>query len=289
MKKNHIVFLLLLFIPVLLSAQPFIDIVNVSAQRFESKYEDSLASPAEARNYNLNVCIPKVFKNGTTFLVRFAAENLASSIGDSHYSLYAFSMPVGFQFVSKNKKWKTMVLGIPKISSDLQDDLSKDMQYGGVALFTRVIHDSLKIKFGLYYNRECFGNFFVPLVGIDWKATKHINIYGLLPNNMRVEYDLGGGFYAGVGYKNYQRSYRLSGGFNNDFVRVRESQVKVFGECFVFKKVLVFTEIGYTLKYSFIQHDFTNVKEVHSDHPVYTPVKNNVIVTAGIAYRMRLD
>jgi hypothetical protein len=274
---------------VFLQAQPFIDIANASVQDFNSVYQDSAQSSSNVRNFNLNICIPKVFKNENTFLFRFGAEQLTSSIFDSHYTLYAFSMPVGFQFVSKSKKWKTMVMAIPKISSDLQDDLSKDIQYGGVTLFTRVIHDSLKIKFGLYYNREFFGNFFVPLVGIDWKATEHISVYGLLPNNMRIEYEFGDGFYAGIGYKNYQRSYRLFSGFNNDFVRVRESQVKLFGEFFVWKKILFFAEAGYTLKYSFIQYDEVNKKEEHLDHPVYTPLENSFIINLGLAYRLRLD
>jgi hypothetical protein len=286
MKK--IVLLFILF-PFFLHAQPFVDIANASFQEFKSTYNDSLHSKSNIRNYNLNVTLPKVFKNDNTFMTRLGAEQLASSIGNSHYSLYAFSLHMGFQFVTKNKKEKIMLMSISRISSDLQDDLSKDMQYGGLGLFTHVVHDSLKIKAGLYYNRECFGNFFVPLVGIDWKATKHINVYGILPNNMRVEYDFGEGFYAGVGYKNYQRSYRLFSGFGNDFVRVRESQVKVFAEFFLRKKVLFFAEIGYALKYSLIQYDEINKKEEHLDHPVYTPVNPNFVFNAGLAYRVRLD
>ena len=286
--KKIFLFIAILF-PFFLKAQPFIDIVNLNFQEIKTTYEDSLHSKNRTQNSNMTFCIPKVFDNGNTFLFRLGAEQLTSSIDSSHYSLYSFSMPVGFQFVSKSKKWKMLVMGIPRISSDLQDDLSKDILYGGTTLFTYVKNDSLKFKFGLYYNRECFGNFFVPLIGIDWKATKHINVYGILPNNIRIEYSFGDGFYAGVGYKNYQRSYRLFKGFDNDFVRVRESQVKVFGEFFVWKKVLFFAELGYTLNYSFIQYDELNVKEEHLDHPVYTPIKNNFTLTAGLAYRMRLD
>lgn len=286
MKKLFVLFTLL---PFVMKAQPFIDIINASFQEFKSTYDDSLRSKSNIRNYNLNICYPKVFKNDNTFFTRLGAEQLTSSIGNSHYSLYAFSLHAGFQFVNKSKKWKTMVMGISRISSDLQDDLSKDIQFGGLTLFTRVVHDSLKIKFGLYYNREFFGNFFVPLVGIDWKATDHINVYGILPNNLRVEYDFGEGFYAGIGYKNYQRSYRLFSGFDNDFVRVKESQVKLFAEFFVRKKVIFFAELGYALKYSLVQYGEINKKEKHLDHPVYTPVKSNFFLNGGLAYRLRLD
>src|SRR6202008_81344 len=122
MKK---LFLFTLFFPFFVEAQPFIDVANASFQEFNSTYNDSLHSKSNIRNYNLNVTIPKVFKNDNTFLTRLGAEQLTSSIGDSHYSLYAFSLHAGFQFVTKNKKEKFMLMGVSKISSDLQDDLSK--------------------------------------------------------------------------------------------------------------------------------------------------------------------
>ena len=93
-------------------------------------------------------------------------------------------MPIGMKLVSKNKKWETVLLVIPKIASDFRDAIdANDYQYGGVFLEHFVPNEKLKIKAGIYYNREAFGNLFVPLVGVDWKVNDRINLYGILPTN----------------------------------------------------------------------------------------------------------
>lgn len=283
--KKIICFILLASLPLLLKAQPFVDIVNLNASIFHSQYKDSLHRDGGRYAYNLGFLLPKVFDNGNTFLFKLSAEEITSDIDSTRAHLYSFAAPVGFQFLSKNKKWKTLVMGIPRISSDLLDDLKKDFQYGGTGLMTYVLNDSCKLKFGLYYNREAFGNFFVPLAGIDWKISDRWAVYGILPNNIRIEYNFKG-LFTGFGYKNYQRSYRLWNGFGDDYVRVKESQVKFFMEGFVWKKILLSAEIGYTLKYEFAQYnpDYT-VEQL--PQPVYTPVKNGWVATIAFAYRIR--
>ncbi len=282
------------FGPIVIQAQPFIDLVNANVQNFRGTYVDSSEQKNLTTDYNLNFFLPKVFKNGNTFMLRGGAEEIASTIDSSHYNLYSFSMPIGIQFVNKRKNWKMLLMGIPKINSDLKDDLSKDIQLGGTTLFTWVKNDSCKLKFGVFYNREYWGNFFVPLVGIDWKATKHVNIYGILPNNMRVEYSFGDGFYAGIGFKNNKRSFRLSSGFDNDYVQVKETQIKLFLEWFVWKKIIFFAEGGYGVNYSFVEYDFSEKNAsgedlIHLNHPVYTPMNKSFLFNAGFAYRLRLD
>jgi hypothetical protein len=267
-------------------AQPYVDIVNLNYSECKTKLSNASQWPVDVRDYNLGFFYPKVFKNGNTFLVRLNSEMLLSYTDSAQYNLYSFAMPVGFLFISKNKKWKTLVMGIPRISSDLKDDLKKDVQYGGTGLMTYVINDSCKIKFGLYYNREAFGNFFVPLAGIDWKVSKHIFIYGILPNNLRVEYNYDNRIFTGIGYRNYQRSYRLWKGYSDDYVRVRESQVKFFVEGFLWKNILLSAEMGYTLNYDLKQFHSDNSNE-YAPLPVYLPMKNNVMLTAALAYRIR--
>jgi hypothetical protein len=60
-------------------------------------------------------------------------------------------------------------------------------QAGGAVLLTYKKHPDLKYKFGLFYNREFFGNFFVPLAGIDWKINNRLQLFGVLPGNLVLE------------------------------------------------------------------------------------------------------
>jgi len=211
---------------------------------------------------------------------------------DSSYTskLYSVSLPFGFQFVSKNKKWKTVIMAVPKIASDFKDAIDGyDYQYGGIFLENFVHSEKLKIKAGLYYNREAFGNFFVPLVGIDWRATDRINLYGILPTNYKIEFNMiKDKLYAGLNFKSFTRSFRLSPKNNYDYVRYDEIQLKLFVDCFVYKKILIFGEIGYTLGKSPWQYTY-NTKDETFRNPVYTPLKSYPIFNVGIAYRVRLD
>jgi hypothetical protein len=277
-------------------SQPFVDIVNFNLQTFSASYADSTQWKNKTDNYFLNLFLPKNFKNGNTLLVRLNSEHLSSNISsDSSYSskLSSISLPIGMKFVSKNKKWETVLIVIPKIASDFKDAIDEnDYQYGGIFLEHFVPNDKLKIKAGLYYNREAFGNLFVPLVGVDWKVNDRINLYGILPTNYKVEFNLvKNKLYTGVNLKFFTRSFRLSQAQNYDYVRYDESQVKVFLDYFVVPKVLLFAEVGYSIGRSPWQHkNGTNDnKQPYYVNPIYTPIKNYPIISVGLAYRVRFD
>ncbi len=277
-------------------AQPFADILNFNYQTFSSNYQDSTQWKNKTDDYFLNLFLPKNFKNGNTLLVRLNTEMLSSTISpDSSYSstLSSVSLPLGMKLVSKSKKWETVVLVIPKIASDFKDAIDAyDYQYGGIFLEHFVPNDKVKIKAGLYYNREAFGNLFVPLVGVDWKVNDRINLYGILPTNYKVEFNLAKNkLYTGLNLKFFTRSFRLSKSSNYDYVRYDESQVKLFVDYFVVPKVLVFAEVGYSIGKSPWQHKYgtNDKKEAYYGNPIYTPIKNYPIISVGVAYRVRFD
>jgi len=170
MKKNTLLFFAV-FVTVNLFSQPFADIVNFSYQNFSAKYNDSLSSKNNTGNYFFNFFLPKEFKNGNTFLLRINSESIITQIkSDTNYSynVYAVSAPIGIKMVSKNKKWETILIGIPKLASDFRNKISnKDFQYGGIFLQHFVVNEKLKLRGGLYYSREAFGNFFVRFIGCD--------------------------------------------------------------------------------------------------------------------------
>lgn len=274
-------------------SQPYVDVVSFNCQTFSSTYKANSKWGNKTDDYFLNLFLPKEFKNGNLFLIRLNSEMINSTIiPDSSYTskVYNVSLPLGFQFLSKNKKWKTIVIGIPKIASDFKDPIDKyDYQYGGIFLENYVHNDKLKIKAGLYYNREAFGNFFMPLIGIDWKATDRLNLYGILPTSYKIEYSvIKNKLYAGLNFKSLTRSFRLSKSQNLDYVRYNEIQLKLFVDYFIYKKVLVFGELGYSLGKSPWQYTYnTKIESFHN--PVYTPLKSYPVFNVGIAYRIRLD
>ena len=292
-KSTYILFFLLLLLTDKIFSQPYLDVISFNCQTFSSSYKDTSKWKNKTDDYFLNFFLPKEFKNGNVLLVRLNGEMLNSTIvPDSSYTskLYNVSLPLGFQFLSENKKWKTIVIAIPKIASDFKDQVNQyDYQYGGIFLENYVYNEKLKIKAGIYYNREAFGNFFMPLIGVDWKATDRISLYGILPSGYKVEYMITKNkLYAGLNFKSLTRSFRLSKTDNFDYVRYNEIVLKLFIDFFAYKKILVFGEAGYSLGKNPLQYSY-NTKIETFRNPVYTPLKSYPIINVGIAYRIRMD
>ena len=279
-----------------LSAQPFVDLVNASYQGFQADYKDPADTSYlhnKTNNIFLNLFLPKEFKNGNVFMFRINSETINSTAGPQYaysYRLSAVSLPLGFKFVTKNKKWETILIGIPKLASDFSDKISSyDFQYGGIFLQHYVHSDKLKIKAGLYYNREAFGNFFVPLVGVDWKINDRIYIYGIIPTNYRAEINiLKQKLYTGINFKSYTRSFRLSKSYNHDYVRYDEMQLKLFVDYFVYSKLLVFAEAGYSIGKNPLQYKYDTAIPA-TINAVYTKMKSYPVFNIGLAYRIRMD
>lgn len=286
-------FVILIFSTAKLLAQPYVDVLSFNCQTFSSPYKNNTAAKNKTDDYFLNLFLPKEFKNGNTLLVRLNSELISSTnTPDSAYTskLYNVAMPLGFQFVSESKKWKTAIIAIPKIASTSGAMLGKnDYQLGGIFLENYVLSDNFKIKAGLYYNREAFGNFFMPLAGIDWKINSRWSMYGIMPTSYKVEYmAVRNKLYTGLNFKSLTRSFRLPQAQNFDYVRYNEIQLKYFVDYFVANKILIFAEIGYSLGKNPLQY-YYNTKLENFQNQVYTPVKSYVVFNAGLAYRIRMD
>lgn len=223
----------------LADAQYFIDIFSFNRQAYQ------VPNGAETSNLFVNAFIPKVLKNGNTVFVRAHYEKL-SMRRDSMAAIYSsVTLPIGIQVQLKNPKVKFTGLIIPKIAGqDLGAEFSDVIQIGAYSLFTVTESEKFRYKFGLYYNRELFGNFFVPLVGVDWKVSDRFSIYGTLPNSMKFSYALAPSkINAGLAFRSMTRSFR--GEDLNTFVRYNELQVKAFMDFYITPKNVVFVEGGY--------------------------------------------
>jgi hypothetical protein len=275
-------------------SQPYVDIINTSAQSFQSHYKDALNSKNTTTNYFLNLTIPLVLDSQNIFIVRFYGENLQSTIQNNLFTqtnnLYSALLPIGLQHETKNKKWKFMGLIMPKLSSDFKAKVSGsyDLQIGGYGLATYTINKKVKIKAGLFYNREFFGNFFVPLFAIDWDATDRLKLYGILPTTYRIEYALiKQKLYAGLALKSYTRSYRISD-INHDYVKNQEIQAKAFLDIYIKKKFVLFAEFGRTIGYSPLAYLYQTKTEAQYI-PIYTKIQDAFFFNVGLALRIRTD
>jgi len=260
MKRIIFVALSVLFIQMNTHAQYFVDIFSFNRQAY------NIPSGAQTSDLFVNAFIPKVLKNGNTIFVRAHYEKLSmqrDSLSDEYSSI---TLPIGMQVQLKNPKVKFTGLIIPKIAgADLGAAFSDAFQIGAYSLITVTESEKFRYKFGLYYNREFFGNFFIPLVGIDWKVSDRFTIYGTLPNSMKFSYAVAPSrVNAGIAFRSMTRSFR--GEDLNTFVRYNELQFKAFFDFYITKKNVIFVEGGYFLGKTPLLYNNSDVKNHLQDN-----------------------
>jgi len=259
-------------------AQYFVDVFSFNRQAF------NVPNSAQTSDLFVNAFIPKVLKNGNTVFVRAHYEKLSMRRNSLTADYSSITLPIGMQVQLKNPKVKFTGLIIPKIAgANLSTSFSDVFQLGVYSLFTITESDKFRYKFGLYYNREFFGNFFVPLVGIDWKVSDRFTIYGTLPNSMKFSCAIvPSRVNAGIAFRSMTRSFR--GEVVNTFVRYNELQIKAFFDFYITKKNVVFVEGGYFLgKTPLLYKDNDTENSVPSD--LLKEGKAIPIINAGWALR----
>ena len=278
MKRIMFVALSVLFIQMNTQAQYFIDILSFNRQAY------NIPNGAQTSDLFVNAFIPKVLKSGNTFFVRAHYEKLDLKNDSLSASYSSVTLPVGMQVQLKNPKWKFTGLIIPKIAgADLGAAFSNVFQFGAYSLFTVTESEKFRYKFGLYYNREFFGNFFVPLVGIDWKVSDRLTIYGTLPNSMKFSYAVAPSrVITGIAFRSLTRSFR--GEDVNTFVRYNELQLKTFVDFYITPKNVVFVEGGYFLGKTPLLYNNAETKN-HLQSNLLKEGKAFPLLNAGWAFR----
>jgi len=287
MKKIQLLSFVLLININFLIAQPFTDIAIFNAQQLNTKYESN-ASKNTTTNYFAGMLVPIKIDSNNTIIARINGEKLVTKNGNSTGSLYALTLGLGLQHYF-NKKLSCVLLLMPKIASDFSEKFNQyDRQYGGSLLFQYKFGKNIRAKAGLFYNREPFGNFFVPLFGVDWQICPRWMLYGTFPLINRLEFKINDNFYTGLGARIYGRSYRLNSFWNRNFIWNQENQVKYFFDWYIKKKLVCYAELGRTFGYGPKQVLYNQTREnVVLNNSLYQPLKQGFFVNAGLAFRIR--
>jgi hypothetical protein len=298
MVKKPFVLALILTSTLTSLSQPYVDILNTSYQQLYSQYKSNSSVKNSTGNYYLNLTLPIKLDSQNTFILRGYAENLrtAATINDVYYqyNLSSAILPLGLQHETKNKKWKYLGLIMPKISGHLREYIStKDFQLGGYALVTYKKSDKLSFKLGLFYNREFFGNFFIPLLGVDWRINNRLQLYGVLPTNYRFECAIiKQKLYTGFAFQSYTRSYHIDlknkTSSSDMYVKNIEIKAKIFIEYYLAKRFVAFFDFGRTINYSPKMY-YSGTKNEVGYFNLYSPIQDAFFLNAGIAYRVRFD
>ena len=156
--------------------------------------------------------------------------------------VYSVAFPVTY-LKSIGKKWTMAVTPLIRWNSYRAKISKESLQAGGAFLLTYKKHHNISYKAGLCYNREFFGHFFMPLIGLDWRIDPKNNLFGVLPGNFTFEHKVTGKFYYGATFRAITNSYILHNvnpGQSNvyPYARIEDNQVGVFGDVYLTKNIV---------------------------------------------------
>ena len=275
------------------AAQPYVDVLNLKYRSFptETGVENSNMK-MKGNMMEAGFMLPMELKNKNYVLVGgdYSQLNFCSTGANaSTYSLYSTSLMLGYDQQLKNAAWRRTVLFIPKINGDYKG-LDKSFQAGAVVMYTFKKKDNLKYHFGMYYNSEFFGAYFLPLVGIDWKINSKFNLFGDMPSNLSLEMKMNNSLKLGAGFVSTIGSYRIHDQSGVSYIREGDktfghNQVKLYLSYSPAKSITLFGEVGETIfrKYSAYASDHTLISTGNITSA------DGVFITGGIAYRVATE
>lgn len=243
--KTLSLFILLLF-PTILTAQPYIDIIN-------ARYLYNFKNNGEGFNhYNLSTTLPIVFKKSKdAFILSPYYEHWDISIGNRDYNLNGLVLPVSF-FKNLTKQWSLLATVIVRSNYE-ESSKENSKQYGGAIIASLKQSAKKTYKFGMYYNREFFGSFIMPLLGLDFNLSDKDNLFGVLPGNLTFEHKVNKSFYYGGTFRAITNSYLLfqvDPGFSpdfKDFLRIDDNQLAMFADLYLTNNILLNAEMGHSV------------------------------------------
>lgn len=284
--------IIVLHISVTLYSQPYLDI-------FQSKYvyspDAGIHNQSNIRNtfnfMNAQLNIPFVFKKDSTMLVlnpilenwqvkMESQPNLPNSVTSLALPLY-FIKPL-------SEKWSITITPTLRWNGSGHSLLKKEfLQFGGFSFLSFKKRPNLSYRFGIYYNSEFSGPFFMLLAGIDWQINKKNNLFGVLPGMITYEHKAADWLYYGATFRAITNSYAyaIQGTLTTrtPFVRIDENQLGFFAAAYIKKRIVLQAEAGHSI----MRKLRLGIKDAPEKYSNTEKTRDNLYVSATLAYRMR--
>lgn len=265
------------------NAQPFFDVANIYWQQSPNK--SLYHSNENSLKTNLiSASLQAAFKVKKDYVIinPFADYYELRFWENPKQKLYGIGMSLTYLKQWKNEKWSTAFVAIPRLNTEMKNVSGNDYQMGGAVLATYKKNEKLSYKFGVYYNSEHFGALVVPLIGVEWKVSEKLGIFGVFPNQLNLEYKFNKTFYAGFEANFIINSYRFA---DDSFLRMDDNHVKIYLDTYLTKNIVLNLQAGQSV----LRKYRTGVRENGTTHYNELDVNDGVLFKAGIVYRIRMD
>lgn len=306
--KVLVVVLFAMFSTLVSRSQPYINIMNFQVGKYEPskiyKGSDEWKIRNDYSEFGINVPIKFNSKQLLLHSPRWMQKNYFSestikqnqiqnssvvlegtSTFESTYN--SFMIPLTWMQTLKDSTKKIILSGIYRFNykKGMQPSYEND-QLGGAILYSKKESKKFGWSAGLYYNRETFGDLFLPLIGIDWRPTSRLFCWGTLPQFAVVDYTIAPTIHVGFGFRGLQESYTEI--VRQSYFSFTEGQVRIFADYYIPKTNFVFTcEVGNTVAREFIFY-YHNYRKMQGEETKVYPTES-MFARIGISYRIPTD
>ena len=274
------------FTAIVSKAQPYFDVVSIQTSNANYfPFNDKEKVPLNQSWIGVNLSYGAELNKKNLFVTTAGFEQFLFSNDDSlkTQTFNSFYLPLTILHTWKDTTWFTSFTYIPKLHSYTPISVNKNtMQHGGAIIVSHAVNNHFKYSIGLYYNREFFGNYFMPLLGMEWKASPRLHVFGLLPNDFTVDYKVNKSFHTGFVFKGITTSFRFNPVSYADYYRMDEGQLKLFADFYITKTLVLNLEGGA------IVNRMYDVKFKDSNPPTLYKARKSTIVKLGLYYRLWL-
>jgi hypothetical protein len=261
--------------------QPYIDVANGQYVHSPDRGLTNQKSHTTRLNQSsISSTLPFQFKNGQdAIIISPSFEKWSGDINPSDNPFenqYGVAVVASFLKTLSNPDWSILPTVIIKRNG--YTIAKKDNWQVGTAILVQFkANENLRYKIGVYANKEFFGVFIMPLLGIDWELSKKTNLFGILPGSLTLEHKLKKRLYTGASFRAITASYRLDTGYT----RINENRLGAFLDYYVSKKLVLNAEAGHSI--------LRKLKSgVKGKFQADWNASDNAYFKIGVAYRVRL-
>ncbi|HEX5002179.1 MAG TPA: hypothetical protein VFW78_06760 [Bacteroidia bacterium] len=282
MSFNRHIFTILLVLAGItkLFGQPYFDLVSVTGWNIP---QGGTSVPA-AENY-ITGAIAAPVKLGENKLVLFKTYyeqrtlHFANEALEHNVNLYGTGIPVTLLLSKSDSTFKQAFTVIGRFNATEWRFNANAFQIAAAYLATWRLKPNLHVQLGIYYSREFFSDFFLPLAGIDWRISKKVNFFGVFPNAMRLEFNPVKNVFVGADFKSVLNSYR-SQITDNSYWKVLDNHLGLFAEYALNGRYTLYAGSGI----SFLRK-ITTMNITSSNYPEITG--DQYYLKAGMYFRIR--
>jgi len=259
-----------------LHAQPYFDVAGISMWQMPGKLNADEVTETEVYCF---VSLPiNLGKNDKIIPSPFYESRfLEQTEENGSERLQSLTLPIAWIHQFRDSSWSILTFGALRSNSTQLRFTGDVYQVAGAVLLNYKVTPALTLKTGVYISKEFYGDFYMWLVGIEWRVNNRLNVFGLVNNNLRMEYKFKENFHGGFAFKAINTSYRENG--DGGYYKISDNHLCAYADFNISEKFVWNIEAGHTILRYIKSRNGAPFKEINKDGPVFK---------TGIAYRIRL-